>query len=536
MTTLSLNKPLNEPILNIQTDDAHWAAFAHAVEQVPKDFTIPMVINGQNVKADQTLINLDPSTGRPIGKLYQAEASHAEAAIRAALEAKKGWAALSPYHRIQKFRDLEAVLVRWRNETCATTGVECGFTANELSASWAEMIDFVRFNSWYYAEILSEKLGDGPLETNCYNMRPLKGFTCAVTPFNFPIAIGYNLPLVMALTGNTVVWKPSDDASLTSYMLMLALDEAGFPPGVINMITGFGKICLPTVLAHPELNCLNFTGSFETARALGSYFYSESYPRQNFPRYVAETGGKDFLVADADLDVEDTASCIVAGAFGRSGQKCSANSVVFVNETVWPKLKDAVIEKTKALKMTVATRREADLGPVVSQRAFDKVTAAIAKARTTQDAKLLCGGNSSNKEGFYIEPTLFEVSDEKNFLLSYEIFGPVTAFKTYRNIEEVTRVMQNHNYRLTGAVISRNEEFLQKNIPLLSEYAGNLYVNRKTTGAVVDQQPFGGDGASGTNFKAGSKSYLINFISPGTITRRHTRFKTPSPFEKIRSK
>ena len=533
MHILSLNKPQNEPIRNIQSDDGLWSQYAAAVKKVPTNEVIPMVIGGHAVKSSQTLTNINPSTGKPMGTIYQAGADHAQAAVQAALKAKPGWASLSPAARIQKFRDLEAVLLKWRDENCAITGVECGFTANEIAASWAEMIDFVRFNSFYYSQILGEQLGDGTMETNSYNMRSLKGFCCAVTPFNFPIAIGYNLPLVMALTGNTVVWKPSDDATLTSYILMLALDEAGFPPGVINMITGFGKECLPTVLQHPELACLNFTGSFATARALGNYLYGASYDRNNFPRFVAETGGKDFLVADRDIDIADTAACIAAGAFGRSGQKCSANSVVFAHADIWPQLKAALVEKTRSLKMTDATQRESDLGPVINARAYEKITAVIAKAKSDPSVTLLCGGDASNANGFYVSPTIFEVNANRHELFTYEIFGPVLAVKTYRTLDEVTDIMNTHNYRLTGSVISRDESFLEHAVPILSEYAGNLYVNRKTTGAVVDQQPFGGDGASGTNFKAGSRSYVMNFLSPGTITRRHTRTTTPSAFEKL---
>jgi 1-pyrroline-5-carboxylate dehydrogenase len=533
MHILSLNKPQNEPIRNIQSDDGLWSQYAAAVKKVPTNEVIPMVIGGHAVKSAHTLTNINPSTGKPMGTIYQAGADHAQAAVQAALKAKPGWASLSPAARIQKFRDLEAVLLKWRDENCAVTGVECGFTANEIAASWAEMIDFVRFNSFYYSQILGEQLGDGPMETNSYNMRSLKGFCCAVTPFNFPIAIGYNLPLVMALTGNTVVWKPSDDATLTSYILMLALDEAGFPPGVINMITGFGKECLPTVLQHPELACLNFTGSFATARALGNYLYGASYDRNNFPRFVAETGGKDFLVADRDIDIVDTAACIAAGAFGRSGQKCSANSIVFAHADIWPQLKAALVEKTRSLKMTDATQRESDLGPVINARAYEKITAAIAKAKSDPNVTLLCGGDASNANGFYVSPTIFEVNANRHELFTYEIFGPVLAVKTYRTLDEVTDIMNTHNYRLTGSVISRDESFLEHAVPILSEYAGNLYVNRKTTGAVVDQQPFGGDGASGTNFKAGSRSYVMNFLSPGTITRRHTRTTTPSAFEKL---
>jgi len=535
MQKLSLVKPENEAIVNFREDDAVWKKFSQAVAEVPRGLEVPLVIGGKRVFAKNKGKSLNPSNLETVCTFQEATREHADQACAAALAAKPAWAALSPATRIQKMRDLEAVLLKWKYETCATAAVECGYTAIETSASWAEMIDFVRFNSWFYTEMLQEQLGDGPMETNQLQLRPLKGFTCAVTPFNFPIAIGYNLPLVMALTGNTVVWKPSSDAVLTSYVLMCALEEAGFPPGVINLLTGEGPNCLPSVLEHPELTCLNFTGSFATARIFGNTLFSTENKRANFPRFIAETGGKDFLVADADIDVRDTATCIVQGAFGRSGQKCSANSVVLVDEKIWPALKEELVKQTGALVMTNPTERNADLGPVINERAFDKISGFVDRAKSDPSCKVIAGGGTRKDKGFYIEPTLVEVSNATHELLTEEVFGPVTAIKTFKALAEAVSIIERHNYRLTGSVISRNESWLEQAIPVLSQLAGNFYVNRKTTGAVVDQQPFGGDGASGTNAKAGGKWYLTNFVSQGTITRRHTRSTTPGAFAKIKT-
>jgi 1-pyrroline-5-carboxylate dehydrogenase len=528
-------KPANEPIENIRDTESAWTQFEAAVREIPLGIEIPMIIGGQKVYSDQKGQSLNPANKQVVCTFQEANHSHAEKAIEAALAAKPAWAALSPATRLQKFRDLEVVLAKWKYQTCATAAVECGYTANEVSASWAELMDFVRFNNWFYSELLAERMGDGPMETNQLLLRPLKGFTCAVTPFNFPIAIGYNLPLVMALTGNTVVWKPSSDAVLTSYLLMLALEEAGFPKGVINFITGEGPQCLPAVLKHPELTALNFTGSFNTARVFGNYLFNTDFPRENFPRFIAETGGKDFLVADEDIDVVDTAQAIVQGAFGRSGQKCSANSVVLVNEKVWPTLKAELLKQTQSQNMTNPVERKADLGPVINQRAFNKIKAAIEKAKSDKSCTLIAGGQCDDSKGFFIQPTLVEVHVDRHEMLSTEIFGPVTAIRTYKTLDDAVGIIEQHSYRLTGSVISRNETFLEKAIPILSQLAGNFYVNRKTTGAVVNQQPFGGDGASGTNAKAGGKWYVLNFVSQGSITRRHTRSTTPQAFAALKN-
>jgi 1-pyrroline-5-carboxylate dehydrogenase len=533
MNSLSLPLPLNEPIVSFRIVDSAWAAFDTAVKNVPKKIEIPMIIGGKRVFSDKKGASLNPSNLETVCSFQEANSAHAQLAIDAALAAKPAWAALSPATRIQKFRDLETVLAKWKYETCATAAVECGYNALETSVSWSEMMDFVRFNSYFYTELLKEQMGDGIGETNQLILRPLKGFTCAVTPFNFPIAIGFNLPLIMALTGNTVVWKPSSDAVFTSYFLMLALDEAGFPPGVINFLTGEGPECLPVVLKHPELNCLNFTGSFATAKIFGNYLYNTDFPRENFPRFIAETGGKDFLVADADIDVEDTATCVVQGAFGRSGQKCSANSVLLVDERVWPQLKTELINQIKNIKTKNPVERDADMGPVINQRSFDKVTSYLNKAKSDATCEVLTGGKGSKDHGYFIEPTLIEIKSPSHALLKEEVFGPVIAVKTYKTLKEAQALVLAHNYRLTGSIISKNETWLEEASAIFSQLAGNFYVNRKTTGAMVNQQPFGGDGASGTNAKAGGKWYLLNFVSQGAITRRHTRTNTPGAFEKL---
>lgn len=526
----NISLPENEPLVNPAQNDVEWQKFYSATQNIPKNIDVPMIIGGKKVYSDTKHKNTNPSTGEFLATYQQATEVHANAAIQAALAAKEDWARLSPASRIQKFRDLEVILKKWKYDLCAMAAVECGYTAFETYVEWAELIDFIRFNNYYYAELLNEPLGDDSEESNSLRLRALKGFTCAVTPFNFPLAIGYHLPLAMALTGNTVVWKPSNEAPLLSYLLMLALDEAGFPPGVVNMITGEGTQCLPTVLTNPELAALNFTGSFPAARVFGNFLYNTQWQRPNFPRFCAETGGKNFLVADADIDVQDTARAIVQGSFGRSGQKCSASSIIFVHEDIWPSLKKRLIQESQALNVCSPTERTCDLGPVINKKQFDKIKAYVERARADKNCEILVGGSYS---GLFVKPTFIEVFANEHELFREEIFGPVTAIKTYRNFSEVLASIQSHQYRLTGSVISRNETFLAEVVPILSEYAGNLYVNRKTTGAIVHRQPFGGDASSGTNCKAGGKWYLLNFVSQSTITRRHDRISTPSAFDKL---
>lgn len=523
MSNISIRKPANQPLIDYRGDNSQWNAFEAALKGIPKDFEVPMVIGGEEVRAKEKIESIDPSTGKVFCHAQKATAEHAQAAIEAALKAKESWAALPIETRAQKFRDLEWILHQRRHEIMAVASHECGFTAGEVSGSWAEMMDFIRFNPYFLLELSRLTLGDGPSETNTMNLRALKGFTCAITPFNFPIAIGYNLPTVMALCGNTVVWKPSSDTPMTAWMLIKAVQDAGFPPGVINMITGPGSQIMPPVIRHPELTCLNFTGSFDTARDIGSQLFGKEIPRPHFPRFVAETGGKDFMVVDAECDVWDVAACIVAGAFGRTGQKCSANSLVLADKKVWPDLKAALLAQLKNFKTKNPLERDADMGPVINHGAYKNIVGFIERAQKDPKVTTLCGGEYSDGEGYYVQPTIFEVDSDAHELINVEIFGPVLAVRAVENVEHAVRVLQNNTYRLTGAVWSSNEDFLARWVPVLSEYAGNFYVNRKTTGAVVDQQPFGGDGSSGTNYKAGGAWYLLQFLSQGTVTRRHAR-------------
>lgn len=522
---ISMKKPRNEPSIAYGGDDREWGAFTEAVGRIPAGFDVPMVIDGREVRSSGRIESLDPSTGKIFCTAQKATAEHAEMAIEAALRAKEGWASLPPENRILKFRDLEAILIDRRHEICAVAAKECGFIAPEVAGGWAEMVDFIRFNPWYYLQLLRGDLGDGISETNIMRLRALKGFTCAITPFNFPIAIGYNLPTVMALCGNTVVWKPSSDAPMTSWMLMKAIEDAGFPPGVINMITGPGSQTMPPVLKHPELLCVNFTGGYDTARSIAHDLYNREVARPHFPRFVAETGGKDFLVADKRIDPWDVAAGIIAGAFGRTGQKCSANSLVLADRAVWPDLKAAILEQMKGFKTGNPLERTTNMGPVINRGAFETITGFIKRGKADAKVRTLWGGEFSGDSGFFIEPTIFEVEADEHELLATEIFGPVLAIKVYDRIDEAVALIGRNTYRLTGSLCSEDETLLAKYVPILSEYAGNFYVNRKTTGAIVDQQPFGGDGASGTNYKAGGASYLLQFLSQGTVTRRHARIR-----------
>lgn len=523
MRSISIPKPDHEPVIDFRRDDAARDALRRAVEGIPSDFEVPLVINDEEILASEKIESVNPATGEVFCLAQKATPEHAQAAVQAALAARESWGHLPLEARVQKFRDLEWILWQRRYETMAVAAVECGFTPNDVSGSWAEMMDFVRFNPHWLLELAATAMGDGGTETNTMALRPLKGFTAAITPFNFPIAIGYNLPSVMALCGNGVVWKPASDAPMTSWMLMRAIRDAGFPPGVVNMVTGSGRDIMSQILGRPELNAVNFTGGVDTARTIAGSLYCAMAQRPHFPRFVAETGGKGFLVVDRDVDAWDAAWCIVQGAFGRAGQKCSANSLVLPDRRAWLDLEAAILTQLKLWRTADPADAFTDMGPVINRSAYDSITGYIERAKKDPNVKTLWGGEHAAEKGYWVQPTLFLVDADDHELLREEIFGPVTAIRVVEDADHALRIIRKNPYRLTGAVWSRDESWLDRWVPVFSEYAGNLYINRKTTGATVDQQPFGGDGLSGTNYKAGGAWYLLQFLSQGVIARRHVR-------------
>lgn len=457
-----------------------------------------------------------------LGRSKGATQADAQAAIKAAAGAAHDWRSMDMDDRcaiLLKAADLLAG--PWRQRINAATMLGQSKTAFQAEIDSAcELIDFWRYNVHYAKQILTDQpIANSPGVWNRTDHRPLEGFVYAITPFNFT-AIAGNLPTAPALMGNTVIWKPSPTQQLAASLTMELLEEAGMPPGVINMLPGDGIDVSQVALAHPDLAGIHFTGSTPTFQHLWRTVGENIASYRSYPRIVGETGGKDFVLAHPSADPEVVRTALIRGAFEFQGQKCSAASRAYVARSVWDKLKGSFLEEVDALSVGDVTDFSHFMGAVIDARAFAKHKAAIARAKRQPKLDVVVGGQTDDRVGYFVRPTVVVSTDPTDAMFTTEYFGPILVVHVYPDdqFEKVTRQLEGiAPYALTGAVISRDRQALAWAQEELRFAAGNFYINDKPTGAVVGQQPFGGGRASGTNDKAGAAINLLRWTSPRSI-------------------
>jgi 1-pyrroline-5-carboxylate dehydrogenase len=457
-----------------------------------------------------------------LGVLRNATQDDARAATAAAREAAPAWRALS-------FDDRAAILLKaadllsgpWRDTLNAATMLGQSKTAIQAEIDSAcELIDFWRFNVAFGRQILAEQpVANAAGVWNRLDHRPLEGFVYAITPFNFT-AIAGNLPTAPALMGNTVVWKPSPTQQLAAHYTMRLLEEAGMPPGVINMLPGDGLAVSEVTLADRALAGIHFTGSTPTFQRLWRTVGSNIAGYDTYPRIVGETGGKDFVLAHPSADPAVVRTALLRGAFEYQGQKCSAASRAYVARSVWQQMRDELVEETDALAVGDVTDLRNFMGAVIDDRAFAKHKAAIDRAHADPSITVVAGGTYDDSVGYFVRPTILECTDPENEVFTTEYFGPILAVHVYDDADfdaVLTQMESASPYGLTGAVIAQDRAVINHASEALRFAAGNFYVNDKPTGAVVGQQPFGGARGSGTNDKAGSAQNLQRWTSTRVI-------------------
>jgi 1-pyrroline-5-carboxylate dehydrogenase len=516
-------QPLNEPCLQYAPGSRERTElFSKLQEMLSGQIEVPMIIDGLEVRNGNLAdIRCPHNHQHVLGKYHQADGEYAIKAIDAAEKAKKEWGQMPWESRaVVLLKAAELLAGKYRQTLNAATMLNMSKTPHQAEIDSAcELIDFWRFNPHFMEEVY----GDQPISTpgilNYMEHRPLDGYVLAITPFNFTSIAG-NLPTAPALMGNTVVWKPASAAVLPAYFIIKILEEAGMPPGVINMVPGPGKVVAPPALDDVRLGGIHFTGSTYVFSTIWLAVGKDIRKYVSYPRIVGETGGKDFIFAHRSADTEALVTALVRGAFEYQGQKCSAASRAYVPDSTWPEVKDRLLSTIGEIQMGDVCDFKNFMGAVIDKNSFNTISEYIEYAKNSPDMDIIVGGGCDDSVGYFIEPTVVVSRDPKSKLMVEEIFGPVMTIYVYPETEyEQTLDIcdQTSPYALTGAIFGLDRGAIVKAMNTLRHAAGNFYVNDKPTGAVVAQQPFGGTRASGTNDKAGSWLNLERWVSPRAI-------------------
>lgn len=515
--------PVNEPVYSYAPGSPERAKLIEELDRLKNmQIDAPMIIGGKEITTSIKVAMTTPHDRKHIlGHYFKGSKGEVEAAVDAASKAKLAWEAMPWEHRASIFlkaADLLAGPYRYEmNAACMLAHDKNVFQA-EIDAV-CELVDFFRYNVFYTEQIFDMQPDNQPATWNRVEYRPLEGFVFAVTPFNF-VSIAGNLPTAPAIMGNTVIWKPASSVVYTARLIMKILHEAGLPDGVINMVTARGSDVGELILKNPNLAGIHFTGSTATFHTMWRVVGENIKNYRSYPRIVGETGGKDFIFVHNSADPHSTGAAVTRGAYEYQGQKCSAASRAYIPKSIWPQLKEILIDHAKEMKMGDPDDLSCFVNAVIDKDAFDSIKSYIDYAKESKDAELVFGGKCDNSRGFFIEPTLFVTTDPHFKLMEEEIFGPVLTVYIYDDAKydkTLELCDKTSPYALTGAIFARDRVAIDKASTVLRHAAGNFYINDKPTGAVVGQQPFGGARASGTNDKAGSLLNMIRWTSPRSV-------------------
>lgn len=516
--------PVNERVRNYAPGTRERNDLKAEIERLRSQvIEIPMYIGGEDVKSGN-LVSIHPPHERKhlLGHYHKGDASHVQKAIKAAMEAKEKWAALSWEHRASIFLKAADLIAGPYGDT-VNAATMLAQSKNVMQAeidSACEMADFLRFNVKFMTEIYEQQPPISPEGVwNRLEQRPLEGFIFALTPFNFTSIAG-NLPSAPAMMGNTVVWKCSNTQVYSARVLMDAFIEAGVPAGVINLVFVSGPVAGNEIFSHPDFAGIHFTGSTGVFQNIWKTIGGNIENYKTYPRIVGETGGKDFIFAHPTADVEALVVAMVRGAFEYQGQKCSAASRAYIPESLWPAVREQMENMIKGIKMGPPEDFDNFFNAVIDETTFDKLAGFIDRAKSDSDADVIIGGGYDKSEGYFIEPTVILATDPKYITMEEELFGPILTIYVFKDdkIPETAEILNETSmYALTGAIFAQDRYAIACLTEKLANCAGNFYINDKPTGAVVGQQPFGGARGSGTNDKAGSMINLLRWVSPRTI-------------------
>jgi len=518
-----IRKPSNEPILTYLPGSKEKLELKEMLSELKDQvMEIPLVIGGEAIKTGTVReVRIPHNHSHILARYHLGGEEELLLAKEKALEAKESWQEMPMDQRAAIFLKAAQLLAGpYRSLLNAATML--GQSKNVFQAeidSACELIDFLRFNTYYMQDIYSEQPDSVVSEWNRLEYRPLEGYVLAITPFNFT-AIGGNLPTAPAMMGNTVIWKPSNNAVYSNYLFMSILEEAGLPPGVINFVPSLGKDVETILLKDKDLGGIHFTGSSKVFHKIYKTIGENLENYKSFPRIVGETGGKDFIFAHPSADVDALSVALVRGSFEYQGQKCSAASRAYIPLSLFDEVYVRIKEMTDEIKVGETEDFTNLVNSVIDKKAFDKIVNYIEWAKKDENSDIIIGGTYDDSVGYFINPTVIITNDPKSKTMEEEIFGPVLTMYVYEDddfLEVLKLCDETSPYGLTGAIFARDREVVDMMTKALYQSAGNFYINDKPTGAVVGQQPFGGGRKSGTNDKAGSKLNLLRWANARNI-------------------
>ncbi len=515
--------PENEPVKSYSPGTRERKTLSAELDRLSAEVAdIPLIIGGKEVRTGDTGTVVMPHNHQhKLAVYHKAGEKEVKMAVEAAIKAHRDWAEISWVERLSiSLKIAELISKKYRALINAATML--GQSKNVLQAeidAACETIDFLRFNAHYISDIYNDQPHSESGIVNRIEYRPMEGFVFAVTPFNFT-AIASNLNMSPAVMGNTLLWKPATTAILSNYFLMKIFKEAGLPDGVINFIPGQGSVIGNAAMSDYYYAGLHFTGSNNTFNHLWQTSAANLAKYRSYPKIVGETGGKDFVLVHNSANAEEVATALVRGAFEYQGQKCSAASRAYIPESMWPAVKERMLDALAQITVGDVRQFPNFMNAVIDEKAFDNIMGYINKAKASSEATILYGGNGDKSTGYFIEPTVIQVTNPHFVTMEEEIFGPVLSLFVYKDkdFDATLELVDNTSpFGLTGSIFAQERNALVKACRALRYAAGNLYYNDKPTGAVVGQQPFGGSRQSGTNDKAGSHLNLLRWTSPRTI-------------------
>lgn len=514
----------NEPVLSYKKGSPERAELEKVLDKMANDCEeVPLVIGDKEIKSDLCRYQVMPHNHKAkVAKYYWATPDLVKKAIDVAVKAQREWEKCPIEKRLEIWlRAADLMAKKYRQHLNAATMLGQSKTVIQAEIdSAAELIDFFKMHGYFVKDALKyQPISPNKDTLNSMRYRGMDGFVAAVSPFNFT-AIGGNLSYTPALMGNAVLWKPSDTALLSNWWIFKICREAGVPPGVVNFVPCDGPVFGDTITASPYLSGINFTGSVPTFNRLWMQVGQNLGKYKNYPKLIGECGGKNYHFVHPSADVESVANGTIRSAFEFNGQKCSACSRMYVPESLWDKVREGLLSIRKGLKLGDVRDFSVFTGAVIDANAFKRISGYINHAKNSPNLEIIGGGGYDDSRGYFIEPTIVQSKDPKDKIMTEEIFGPVLSIYVYKDskLDETMKLVESSTpYALTGSIFTQDEQWAKKALEEFKYTAGNFYVNDKSTGSVVGQQPFGGSRMSGTNDKAGGPHYALRWASPQAI-------------------